>query len=142
MPKIYRSMKEEDDGKPVVDATGKGLGVRGMPVNNITDVDLDSNGKVILNGKGMSVASTWRDLAPHLVSKRLQDKLPKARGSVQLRCFTMGDGPFQHGPMADGLDFKRDTARHGLIVPNSSVTLDQFQDDLANTRDRWVIDEA
>ena len=62
MPKIYRVMKKDDDDKPVVDATGKGLGVRGVPVNNMVDVDLDREGKVILNDKGMSVAAAWRDL--------------------------------------------------------------------------------
>jgi hypothetical protein len=135
-------MKEDNDGKPVVDPTGRGLGVREVTVNGVTDVDLDSEGHVILNGKGMSVAPSWRALPPHLVPKRLKDKFPRARGSVELRCFTMGDGPFQDGPIADDLDFKRDTPRHGLIVPRTSVSLDQYQTDLANTRDLWVIDEA
>ena len=38
MPKIYRAMRKADDGKPLVDATGKGLGVRGEPVNGVVDV--------------------------------------------------------------------------------------------------------
>ena len=54
MPKIYRSMKE-DNGKPVIEATNNGLGVRVSPSSTVTDVDLDPDGKVILNGKGMSV---------------------------------------------------------------------------------------
>jgi hypothetical protein len=136
MPKIHRSMKE-DDGKPVVEASNKGLGVRVS-----VDLDVDGDGKVILNGKGMSVAPAWRDLPPHLVSKRLRSKFPDARGSPHLRCFTMGEGPFQDGPVADGLDLKRDTPKHGVIVPRVSVPLDQYQSDLANTRDHWVIDEA
>jgi hypothetical protein len=142
MPKLYRSMNEDLDGWPVVDATGRGLGVRGLPVNNVVDVDLDPDGKVILNDKGMSVAPSWRDLPPHLVSRRLKSKFPDARGSTQLRCFTMGDGPFQDGPLADGLDLKRDTPRHGIIVPRTSVSLDQYQADLASTRDLWMIDEV
>ena len=142
MPKIYRTMKQDDEGKPVVDASGRGLGVRGIPVNNVVDVDLDEEGNVILNDKGMSVAPAWRDLPPHLVPKGLRSKFPDARGSPHLRCFTMGEGPFQDGPVAEGLDLKRDTPKHGLIVPRASVLLDQFQTDLASTRDHWVIDEA
>ena len=37
MPKIYRSMKKGDEGNPIVDATGKGHGVRGAPVNGVVD---------------------------------------------------------------------------------------------------------
>ena len=57
MPRIYRSMRIAGDGKPLVDTTGKGLGVRGTPVNGVVDVDLDHEGKVILNAKGMSVCA-------------------------------------------------------------------------------------
>jgi hypothetical protein len=55
-------MKKADDDKPIVDVTGKGLGVRGTPVNGVTDVDLDVQNNVVLSGKGMSVAPRWRDL--------------------------------------------------------------------------------
>ena len=68
-------------------------------------------------------------------------KVPDAIGSPQLRCFTMGGGPFQDGPVADGLDLKRDTAKHGVIVPRSFAPLDRFQADLAATRDLWSIEE-
>jgi len=54
-------MRKAEDDKPIVDATGKRLGVRGTPVNGKQDVDLDDDGKVVLNDKGMSVAPSWRD---------------------------------------------------------------------------------
>lgn len=142
MPKVYRVMKEDVDGLPVVDATGKGLGVRGVPVNSVVDVDLDQDGRVIRNHKRMSVAPAWRDLPPFLVPKGLRDKYPGARGPQYLRCFTMGEGPFQDGPISDSLELLRDDAKHGLIVPRTSVRLEQFQPDLASTRDRWSIDEV
>jgi len=41
MPRIYRSMKRADDGKPQVDASGKGLGIRGSPVNGVVDYEAD-----------------------------------------------------------------------------------------------------
>ncbi len=142
MPKIYRTMRKADDGKPVVDATGKGLGVRGEPVNGVVDVDLDQDDKVILNGKGLSVAPTWRDLPIFLISKRLKDKFPGARGASDLYCFVHGTGPFADGAVADGLDLQVDTLIHGVVVPRVAVPLNQYQLDLARTRDEWVIDEA
>jgi hypothetical protein len=141
MPKIYRSMKEDADGRPVIEQTNKGLGVRAAPGSKLLDVDLDQDGKVFLNGKGMSVAPTWRELPPHLVSRRLKERFPDAIGSQLLRCFTMGNGPFQNGPVADRLDLICDKPKHGVVAPRLLDSLDQFQADLASTRDDWMIDE-
>ena len=142
MPKIDRSMRKTNDEKPLVDATGKGLGVRGQPVNGVVDVDLYQDGKVILNSKGMSVAPRWRDLPYFLISKRLIDRFPGARGATDIWCFTMGEGPFAEGAVADGLDLKIDSPKHGVVAPRLSVPVDQYQADLASTRDYWSIDEA
>jgi hypothetical protein len=126
-----------------VDATGRGLGVRGVPVNGKADVDLDWEGKVILNQRGMSVVPAWRDLPTHLIPRRLKPRFPGAAGKKDdIYCFTIGEGPFSDGPLATGLDLVVDSPEHGNVVPHASVTLDQFQADLANTRDRWIIDEA
>ncbi len=126
------------EGKPVVDASGKGLGVRGVPVNGVTDVDLDGDGRVVLNGKGMSVVPEWRDLPLFLIPRRLKDKRPGARSlSNETCCFSMGDGT-----ITPTLDLKQDSETHGNVVPHQSIFLDQFQDDLAATGDLWTIDEA
>src|SRR5438445_192523 len=121
MPKIYRSMKKTGDDKPVVDASGKGLGVRGVPTNGVLDVDLDDQGRGVLNGKGMSVAPAWRALPYFLIPERLKDRVPRARGSNGLSCFTMGDGPFADGPVADGLDLLVDKPTHGVVAPRGLV---------------------
>ena len=87
MPKVYRSMMEEDDGKPLVEASNKGLGVRVGPGG---DVDLE-DGNVLLNGKGMSVAPNWRNLPYFRIPLALRDKFPAARCNTPgLRCFSMG----------------------------------------------------
>jgi hypothetical protein len=141
MPKVYRSMKKDEDGYPLVDQTGKGLGVRASPVNGVVDVNLDDLGKVVLKG-GMPVAPNWRMLPPHLIPRRLRPTIPKASGSLSMFCYTMGTGPFVDGPLADGLDFVRDDDDHGLVVPNQTVTIEEYQTALARTRDLWIIDEA
>jgi hypothetical protein len=135
-------MKKDDDDKPVVEATGKGLGVRGEPVNEQTDVDLDPQGRVLLNRKGMSVAPQWRDLPFFLISKRLRDKVPSARGNSNLYCFTMGDGPFEEGALSQELTLIVDRATHGVVTPQTLVSLNDFQSHLADTRDDWWIDEV
>ena len=61
MATIYRTMRRASDDRPVVGSNSKELGVR-VPPNPNADVDLDDSGKVILNGKGMSVAENWRHL--------------------------------------------------------------------------------
>jgi hypothetical protein len=142
MPKIYRSMKKGEDDKPVVEDSAKGLGVRGTPVHGVVDVDLDREDRVILNGKGMSVAPAWRALPPHRISARLRDRSPAAIGSSDVYCFTMGDGSFENGPVSDGLDLLRDSATHGVVAPRQSVSLAEYQAALADTRERWVLDEA
>jgi hypothetical protein len=139
MPKTYRSMKKDEDGKPVVEPSAKGLGVR---VAVEADVDLDAGGYVLLNGRGMSVAPAWRDLPPHRISKRLRDKFPNARGPLDMHCFCMGGGPFSDGPVTDALELRVDRPDHGVVAPREFVPIDRYQADLAATRDLWTPDEA
>jgi hypothetical protein len=143
MAAIYRSMKRADDGLPVVGSNARELGVR-VPPNPAADVDLDDQGNVILNGKGMSVAENWRLLPPHLVPKRLRPMLSGAAGSDQLSCYKHGDGPFQAGPINDRLIlvWKAHDPRSGNVVPSQLVQVPEFQDDLAATRSDWSIDES
>ncbi len=118
-------MRREPDGKPTVDETGKGLGVRAAPVNGITDVDLDDERRVVLNGKGMSVAPGWRVLPFFLIPKRLVDKVPAARGSSSLYCFAMGDGGFQNGKISKDLALRLDSATYGVVVPQTLISVDR-----------------
>ena len=54
MAMIFRTMKKDADGLPVVGEQSKRLGVR-VPPDPHADIDTDAAGKAILNGKGMSV---------------------------------------------------------------------------------------
>ncbi len=134
-------MRKEQDEKPVVDATGKGLGVRVEPVRGVSDVDVDDQNRVILNGKGLSVAPNWRELPFFLIPKRLQHQVKAARGSASLFCFTMGDGAFADDRVAEQLSLRVDRPNHGCVVPSQLVSVERFQADLAATRDDWHIDE-
>jgi hypothetical protein len=67
-------MKREDDGLPKAGSNSRELGVR-IPPDPFADVDVDGQGQVILNNKGMSVAENWRYFLAHLVPKRLKPAL-------------------------------------------------------------------
>jgi tetratricopeptide (TPR) repeat protein len=143
MPTIYRAMRRAGDGLPVVGFNSKELGVR-IPPNPNSDIDLDENGNVVLNGKGMSVAENWRALLPHLVPKRLKAIFPGASGSNGIACFRLGLGPFLPGLLNArlALVLKAHEGQAGNVVPASASGENEFQSDLAATRGDWAIDET
>jgi hypothetical protein len=136
-------MKRAPDDLPVVGLNARELGVR-VPPNPNADIDLDVDGNVALNGKGMSVAENWRNLLGHLVPKRLKPIFPGATGSNGLACFKHGQGPFSPGPVNDQLSLvlKDHDLQTGNVVPSAVAHVQTFQDDLAATRTAWSIDEA
>src|SRR5437016_186230 len=121
MPLVYRVMKKDGDGLPTVEPTSNGLGVRPG-----TDVDMDPQGNVIANGKGLSVSPSWRDMPLLRIPKRLRDKVRGARGPNHRFCFRAGTGPFQPGAFGAGLDLVPDSPRHGCIAPAQTIPLAQF----------------
>jgi hypothetical protein len=137
MPLIYRSMKREVDGLPKVGQSGTTLGVR-IP----GDIVVDQAGCVSPGTVGMSVSPDWRSLPPFLVPARLRHLCPKARGRDDIYCWKMGEGEFVDGPLTSALNFRRDTATHGLVEPAAIVPLGTYEADLAATRDHWIIDET
>jgi hypothetical protein len=137
MPLIHRVMKKDEDDLPVVEQSANGLGVRPG-----TDVDVDAQSNAIANGKGMSVSPSWRDLPVSRIPQRLRGKVRGARGPNNRFCFRAGNGLFQPGAFATGLDLVPDSPRHGCIAPAQTVPLTQYQNDLAATRPDWQIDES
>jgi len=135
-------MKKAINDKPIVDATGKGLGVRVEPVNGVVDIDVDDEGMVLLNGKGMSVAPAWRDLPIHLISKRLRGIFPAARGGTGLYCFSSGEGDFATGEVSDSLTLIVDQPSHGVVAPSTEMSIAQYQNALSTTQDNWNLDES
>ena len=133
MPKIFRTMRKDADDMPKIANGANCLGVRP------SDVDLDANGKVELNRKGMSVSPSLKALPHFLTPKRLKGSYPKATGSNSLFCFFMGDGPFIETKVDEGLALVLDSPSHGLVVPDRPevATLTIFEANLAATRHSW-----
>lgn len=142
-PKVYRAMKfDPADDLPVVGPNSSSeLGVR--PGGDVT---VDPAGNVVRDGSGMSVAPGWRVLPFTRIPKRLRSIVPGAAGANNTACFTMGTGTFTQGALTRDLELIPDkgngSVTHGVIAPIRSVSADQFQTCLANTRAAWRIDES
>jgi hypothetical protein len=106
------------------------------------DIDLDSRDHVIVNGKGMSVNPDWRNASLNRVPRRLRNLVPGAAGPNNHYCFCHGTGPFEPGPVAEGLRLEPDSDTHGNITPAQAVPLSQYEADIAATRPGWQVDET
>lgn len=129
---------------PVVPAVGTAdnmLGAR-VPPHPRADISPDSSGNVGPIGKGLSVAPNFRVLPPALVPERLRDKRPGARGSNALQVFRLGEGPFVRSPVGSSLELLPTSSKHGVIQPVRDTSLNDYQNDLADTQTRWTVDET
>lgn len=61
-----------------------------------------------------------------------------------MRVFVNGVGTFDEGLVGGGLRllYKAGSRISGIVAPTASITLEQFQADLAATRLNWFIDES
>lgn len=132
MPLVFRATKQDLDGLPTVAPSASGLGVRPG-----TDIDVDRQGNVAVNHKGMSVSPSWREISIFRIPKRLG-----GQGSNNTYCYKMGTGPFQHEALATGLELLPGSPTHGVVRPEKPVSLDHYESDLAATRAAWQVDEA
>jgi hypothetical protein len=141
MPLIYRVMTVDDD-KPSVANNARGLGVRAGDGPH-DDIPVGANGEVTPGTGGMSVAPSWRDLPDIRIPRRLREKGPLfARGKDFDACWRLGEGAFVVGSVADGLVLRPDRPDHGTVEPKAVESLNQYLNDLAATRELWVIDES
>ncbi len=118
MPRVFRAMRKDEDGLPHIEQSANGLGVRSGK-----DIDVDLDGNVLVNGKGMSVGPGWRELPLFRIPERLRHLKRGARGSNKSFCFRSGTGPFVRGAFADGLTLEPDSPAHGTIAPALVVPL-------------------
>jgi hypothetical protein len=138
MPRIFRSMTN-DNGKPLVANTARGLGVR-FGDGPHDDIPIDADGNVH-SGKGMSVVPAWRLLKFHRIPRRLRSKVPQATGKPEDACWRMGEGPFSDGPVAMHLTLITESSEHGVVSPDAAIPSVTFVEALVATRDSWVVDE-
>lgn len=121
---MFRAMKEDVDGYPVVGRSGRTLGVR--IEGPIRDIPVAEDGAVTPGTGGMSVAL---DQAQNLPKPRL----PKSLGGEGR------DPVFRMSAQAipATLLVRPDRYPHGCVEPRVRCPLPQFESDLTGTLPRW-----
>ena len=116
--KLYRVMKVDVDGKPLVGIRFGMLGVRPkVPTStNRSDVSAAKDNDSVYPGEGLSTSTD-------------PESLPTRRGE---RVFEI-----ESDQLSTELKTNHDRPGHCLIEPANRVTLVEFQQALAETRDSW-----
>jgi hypothetical protein len=125
--KLYRGMKKDEDGKPVVRRWSRGLGVR-IDMDD-PDIPVDEDGLVAPNAEGMSVSPDTPENLPY-------HRRPDRWG---------GDGPdpvweISEDELGDGLIYREEEGAdppHGFVEPSGVMELTDYEVALAATRDLW-----
>ena len=139
-PKIYRTMFD-DGGKPRVGQKRCMLGVRPPGTPSTPDVDLEANGDVTLNNKGMPVFRSLADVPLKLMPLHLSPRVRGAAGPLNAHIWSIGTGPFASGAVTDALRLHAPGGPHGNVCPAHAMPLATFQQELVVTRDSWKVDE-
>ena len=126
--KLFRSMKEDVTGLPMIGQSGRKLGVRlgDDPTSDVTAIQ-DSD-LVFPNQGGMSVAP---DDPMHL----LRHRRPQSLGGTGLDPVWS----LETNDLEPNLQFRQDSSTHGVIEPLQAMTLQQYQAALSATRTRWKL---
>jgi hypothetical protein len=78
-----------------------------------------------------------------LVPRRLSHLVPGARGNDRHRVWSIGEGPFAMGPLAEALALRPDpdNPAHGFVEPDRRMPAGAFQQALHATQALWRIEE-
>lgn len=122
---IFRAMKEDFDGKPLVGRLARTLGVR--IEGQYRDIPINEDGTVHPNTGGMSVTPNTLEQLPVF-------RLPKSLGGE-------GRDPvfsFQVVDLPSTLALRRDKPSHALVEPSKSCLFEEYEQNLHSTREDWV----
>lgn len=129
-------MKRDESGDvPLVEASGRGLGVRP------SDLAPCQHGLAHPNRGGMSVAPRLDALPPWRVPERLGHLVEGATGPDTDRVWVVGTGDFVDGVFAQGLSLRVTSATHAHIEPDDQRPFAQYEAHLAATAKLWTVGE-
>ncbi len=119
--KLYRVMKVAADGKPLVGTSGSMLGIRPTDPNNtnpsaVADVAAVDDADLVTPGEGLSTSPNPNPRQPR-------------RNQAIFEIETDDIGP--------DLKPNHDKPNHCLLEPVRPMTLGEYQQALADTRDLW-----
>jgi|SRR5437667_6596390 len=126
--RLFRSMQEDASGLPVTGPGGRMLGVRPGTSASPDVLAVNPTDSVCPGDGGMSVAPDDPGGLP-------RHRRPASLGGI-------GRDPvwyIEEDDLAPDLEFRQDSAVHGVIEPSRPMTLQEFQDALAGTRQQWKL---
>lgn len=134
MAELFRGMKQDVDGKPVVEPTKRGLGVKvGSVRPEEDDIPVNEMGSVQPSEGGMSVSA---DSPGHLPRSR---KPPKWGGQGKDPIWVIDEDllPPELIAVYDGSPNRS----HRCLEPAAVMQLEDYQAALASTRENWKLCE-
>ncbi len=141
MPLIWRGMRMTDE-RPEVGQGANSLGVR-IGAGAHDDIR-EEDGQVQPNTGGMSVSPSLETMTPLRIPRRLREKFPErfpfAKGSNQLHYWSMGEGAFVAGPVAEKLVLRADTGvpvKHAVVEPEQMMPVADYEAAIAATQNQW-----
>lgn len=148
MPKLYRVMKKDVDDKPVVGTGFAELGVRpGDMMDNPPDEAHPGKGGLSVQPSLEALADRYLRFVPKRLAKTSPGLFRGATGRPDTACiWIMGEGPFVDGPITADLALRCEADAqpvfHGVVEPSHVMSLPEFQNALAATRDQWAWDKS
>lgn len=118
---VFRAMKEDTNGKPLMGRSARTLGVR-----ICVDIPIRA-GKVYPQTGGMSVT-------PDCVMRLPKSRRPKSLGG-------WGRDPvfsLQVSDLSSSLTLRRDKPTHVLIEPSRCCLFEEFEQNLYETKEKWM----
>ena len=125
--KLYRAMKAATDGLPEVGPTARTLGVRrgdSTPHNDVT---------AIAPADPVSPGTGGMSVAPNDPANLPRNRRPASLGGT-------GRDPvweIDDTDLGADLNFNQDSTTHGVVEIKGEMTLDEYEQALAATRDKW-----
>jgi hypothetical protein len=139
MSNVYRGMLR-DGTHSMLGRNANMLGVRVPPAGR-SDILPDASGEVHPGTGGLSVSASVQALPAHRIARRLKHLVSNTSGPNKLSIWRLDDSAFVNGPIADRLVLRLTSPSHGLIEPNTIMSLGEYEASPAATREDWVIDE-
>ncbi len=126
--KLFRSMREDVNGLPMIGPSGRMLGVRPGDGPTPDVLAVQASDVMLPNQGGMSVApdNPW-----HL----LRHRRPQSLGGSGLDPVWS----LETAELGPNLQFRQDSPTHGVIEPLRAMTLQEYQEALSATRTRWKL---
>ena len=148
MPRVYRSMKEEngrpreeENGKPKIERSASALGIR--IDGESADIQLQPDGSVKAEAQGMSVAPLPKFLPRFRVYHGLKHVVEGAKSpDASLRIWRTGEGDFLRENLTSDLRLYPDApengiVKHGVVAPARKMALAEYETALAETQSDW-----